>query len=178
MRIILYLIIIVGLFSFIACKATRDNKAYVRVISNPELADKTFNTLVKSRVVKVDTVITFVKGETVTNYDTLYEDGEIEYVHDTITGATVPCKPKIIKVTVTNNTTDSFIQTVPRAQYEKALEDEIIVLKTDKKNEIDKGLKYKKQRNTYLWIGIPLLLLCLFLAWLLFKTKSTPIKYG
>lgn len=74
-----YLVVLIIIVWLSGCSAAKDNRAFKRVLSNPELADRTFKQLERTRPCTNDTVI-FVDGKEVIRYDTVLSK---EYNTDT-----------------------------------------------------------------------------------------------
>lgn len=85
--LIIYLAIIIGPILFSSCSTSKDNRAFMRVVSSPELADKAFKQLEKTRPCISDTTI-FIEGKDSIRIDTsilpvFYTDTLIDLQTDT-----------------------------------------------------------------------------------------------
>lgn len=63
---------LLALIVLCSCKATRDGRAYTRVVSNPALAERVFRTLEMSHPIKIDSFTRYINGKEMVVYDTVF----------------------------------------------------------------------------------------------------------
>lgn len=153
----LYLFVIACLIIFwmTGCKTAKDNRAFRRVVSDPELAAKTFSQLEKTRPCIGDTVIF---GEDKIIIDTVYNESVkdsiiIDTVENTITKTIIKTKPVYITKTITKKET-GYIEDVRRINLLKGdihfRDGKIAQLEKEKKDE-------RKRGNGFMWMLVGLI---------------------
>lgn len=137
----------------VGCSVSKDRKAFVRVISNPELAEKTFRELEKRHPPKIDTFTVIKKGDEIVTIDTVYNT-DIEVVYDTITK--IKTEIKTVTVTKTIKVTDTLRYTTIDKRAELLCNADLQEKKGELKQAQTQLAAEKKENKNKLWwiIGI------------------------
>lgn len=135
----------------VGCSVTKDNKAFVRVVSNPELAEKTFRELEKRHPAKIDTVTVIKKGDEIITSDTVYNT---EVVYDTVTK--IKTETKTVTVTKTVRITDTLRYTTIDKRAELLCQADLQENKGQLKQAQAQLATEKKENKNKMWwiIGI------------------------
>jgi PBP1b-binding outer membrane lipoprotein LpoB len=135
----------------VGCSVTKDNKAFVRVVSNPELAEKTFRELEKRHPAKIDTVTVIKKGDEIITSDTVYNT---EVVYDTVTK--IKTETKTVTVTKNIRVTDTLRYTTIDKRAEELYKADLQTRTGELKESRSQITELKKENKAKMWwiIGI------------------------
>ncbi len=162
-----YLLIILLLVS---CKVSKDNKAVTRVLSDQNLSDKVYSTLVKQHPISLDTVFKVIPGKPIVSYDTIEKP---IFYSDTIIDLQ-PGKIKTVTQVITKyiHSIDTLVKIDPTCVRNLAsINEDNIILRAQIQTQKDLGAKYIKQRNRFAGAACLIGLFCLFFMVLLIKRK-------
>ncbi len=150
-----YIFIIVSIIIAVSlggCSTAKDSRAFKRVVNNPELADRTFKQLEKTRPCTNDTTI-FVDGKEVIKYDTVFSKDfqtDTTILNDTV--YITKTKPVYINKYIYKTDTVKSVVTDNR-RLQLAYDDNN---KLKGANEVlTKSVKSERQRgNKWMWLFI------------------------